>query len=453
MVTPDEMRRIDAEATEPVEVLIERAGWAVATAALSMLGGAYGRRVAVVRGKGNNGRDGSAAARHLARRGARVELIDAAEAPAAIVGCDLVVDAAYGTGFRGSYAAPDPGGAPVLSVDVPSGIDGSTGVAAGRPPHARRTVTFAAWKPGLLFADGATCAGSVTVADIGLDVSGATIGLVTDDDVAATVPQRRRDAHKYRSALFVVGGSPSMSGAPALVAAGAVSAGAGYVRMGSPGTRVASAPLEVVHRDLPSVGWDRVVLGDLGRMGAVVVGPGLGRDPAVRDATRAVVAAASLPTVVDGDALWAIADLDGRVSDAPRVLTPHDGEFVQLAGHPPGSDRIAAARRLAASRRATVLLKGPASVIASPDGRARVVRSGDARLATAGTGDVLAGVIGALLAQGVDPFDAASVGAHVHGLAARRAPRVGMRASQLPDGVAAVLSDLVGRGDAGPGAR
>jgi NAD(P)H-hydrate epimerase len=202
IVTPEEMAAIDAAAPEPTDELIERAGAAVARAALELLGGAYGRRVVVVVGKGNNGADGRAAARRLGRRGVRCLVVDAAGAPAALPGCDLVVDAAYGTGFRGTFdppTLPDPP-PPVLAVDIPSGVSGLTGEATGRPWAARRTVTFAARKPGLLLAEGAELAGEVTVADIGLDTSRARAHLVTAGDVAAWLPDRPRNTHKWRSA-------------------------------------------------------------------------------------------------------------------------------------------------------------------------------------------------------------------------------------------------------------
>ena len=170
VLTPAEMAAVDAAAPEPVEVLIERAGAAVAREALRLLGGAYGRRVVVLAGKGNNGADGRSAARRLERRGVRVEVIDALGAPARLPGADLVVDAAYGTGFRGAYDAPEAGGTPVLAVDIPSGVDGTTGEAAGLVLAATRTVTFAALKPGLLFDPGRSLSGDVVVADIGLDV-------------------------------------------------------------------------------------------------------------------------------------------------------------------------------------------------------------------------------------------------------------------------------------------
>lgn len=442
VVTPDEMAAIDAAAPQPVEVLIERAGAAVARAAVQLLGGAYGRRVVVVAGKGNNGNDGRAAAERLRRRGVRVVVVDAAD-PGALPSHDLLIDAAYGTGFRGSFRSPVTA-SPVLAVDIPSGIDGTTGVASGSPPVAAATVTFAALKPGLLFADGSRCAGRVSVADIGLDVGRASTHLVEDDDVTSWAERRPVDAHKWRSAAWVVGGAPGMGGAPVLAARSAFAAGAGYVRLSSPGTgRLPDAPIEAVGVPLALVSWHEAVLADEARVGALVVGPGLGREDASRDAVCRLATASTRPVVLDGDALWAVAGLRGRMSDAPRVLTPHDGEYTQLAGHPPGADRVAAARRLAAERSAVVVLKGPTTVIADASGRARLVTSGDQRLATAGTGDVLSGIIGALLAAGGDAFDAAAAGAHVHGLAGRRCLPVGAIASDLAPHVSAVLSELL----------
>jgi NAD(P)H-hydrate epimerase len=253
IVTPEEMAAVDAAAPEPVEVLIERAGAAVAAVALQMLGGGYGRRVVVVAGKGNNGADGRSAAVRLRRRGVRVDVIDAADAPSVLPAADLVIDAAYGTGFHGEYEAPDPAGAPVLAVDIPSGVLGLTGEAGGRPSPATRTVTFAALKPGLLLEPGRSLAGEVTVADIGLDTAGARAHLVELDDVTGWVPARAVDAHKWRAALLVVAGSAGMTGAAHLTASAAQRAGAGMVRLGSPGVADdPGRPTEAVGLSLPA---------------------------------------------------------------------------------------------------------------------------------------------------------------------------------------------------------
>ena len=203
IVTPEEMKEIDAGAAEPVDVLVGRAGAAVARVALDVLGGSYGRRVVVVAGKGNNGADGRDAARRLRARGVRVQVMEAADCPDRVPASDLVVDAAYGTGFRGDYDAPDPGDAVVLAVDIPSGVDGLTGVAGEGAVSADLTVTFAALKPGLLLADGPTHTGPVEVVDIGLDVSSAAAALVESADVSRWLPSRPVDSHKWRSAVWV----------------------------------------------------------------------------------------------------------------------------------------------------------------------------------------------------------------------------------------------------------
>jgi NAD(P)H-hydrate epimerase len=455
VLTPEEMGAVDAEAPEPVEVLIGRAASAVARQALDLLGGAYGRRVVVVAGKGNNGNDGRAAARLLERRGVRTVVIPVAEAPERLPASDLVIDAAFGTGFHGEYRPPDPAGAPVLAVDIPSGVDGLTGAVGAGAVQAVRTVTFAALKPGLLFHPGRALAGEVVLADIGLDVSRAPVGLVERADVAAWVPPRSPDAHKWRAAVVVAAGSPGMTGAAHLAARAAQRAGAGMVRVASPGLdHDPGLPTEAVGIATPPAGWDTVVLDQLDRARALVLGPGLGRSAPSETAVLQVVASARVPVLVDGDGLSALGDdpaaaLAGR--SGPTVLTPHDGEFARLAGHPPGDDRLAAARGLAASTGAIVLLKGPTTVVAHPDGRALLSTAGDARLATAGTGDVLSGVIGALLAQGVPAFEAAASGAWLHGRAARRGPRRGLVASDVVAGLPVALDELDAAGGPAPG--
>lgn len=453
IVTPEEMGAIDRAAPEPVEVLVERAGAAVARHAVSMLGGTYGRRVVVVAGKGNNGADGRSAAARLRRRGVSATVIDAADAPDRLPVGDLVIDAAYGTGFRGEYHAPDPSGAPVLAVDIPSGVDGLSGEPGGTPGPADRTVTFAALKPGLVLEPGRTLAGDVSIADIGLDTSTARAWLVGSDDVAGWLPTRAPDAHKWRCAVLVVAGSPGMTGAARLAAAAAQRSGAGMVRLGSPGvTDESLRPIEATGLDLPVEDWAGHVLRSIDRFGALVIGPGLGTATPTVDAVRRVVAEASVPVLVDGDGLTALGREAGYLigrRHAATVLTPHDGEAARLTGASPPPDRFAATRHLAAATGATVLLKGPTTLVAGPDGDLRAVTTGDERLATAGTGDVLAGIVGALLAGGLPPLDAAAGGAWLHGSAARLGPRRGLVASDLLDLLPAALRAVADRGPAG----
>jgi hydroxyethylthiazole kinase-like uncharacterized protein yjeF len=446
IVTPEEMGEIDRAAPESVEVLIGRAGSAVARAAIGMLGGTYGRRVVVVAGKGNNGNDGRDAARRLRARGVRVQVVDAADLPDRLPPADLVVDAAYGTGFRGAYEPPAvPPGAAVLAVDIPSGVDGLTGAAGGEVMAADATVTFAALKPGLLLPPGLELAGAVEVADIGLDVSRASAHLVGAAAVAGWLPDRAATAHKWQSAVWVVAGSPGMGGAASLCAAAATRSGAGYVRSSTPGGPAADLPTEVVRVDLPAEGWSEEVLTGLDRFAALVVGNGMGTAPGTVAAVREVVAgavAAGLPTVVDADGLTALGgDASGLVGPS-TILTPHDGEFARLAGAPPGDDRIAAARHLARRTGAVVLLKGRATVVAGPDGAVLVSTSGDERLATAGTGDVLAGTIGGLLAAGLPPLRAAAAGAFLHGRAGALGWRRGLVAGDLPTALPAAIAEV-----------
>ncbi len=453
IVTPDEMRAVDAAfATNnpgSTEALIERAGSAVARTAVRMLRGTYGRTVDVIVGPGNNGADGRVAARILAQRGVRVRVHRAGECPTVLSGGDLVIDAAYGTGFRGSWDGPDVGSTPVLAVDIPSGVDGLTGAAATGVIAATRTVTFAALKPGLLFSPGRELAGEVEVADIGLDVGHVSAHLVEAADVASWLPERAASAHKWRAALRVIAGSATMPGAAALVAEAALRCGAGMVHVSSPGLVDAGAlPVEAVQRPLEAFGWADEALRTFDRFHAVVLGPGLGRSDEMANSARYVAVNTPLPLVIDGDGLFALAwNAQGaaallRQRTAPTVLTPHDGEFQLLTGAAPERDRVVSARRLAFDTRSVVVLKGPTTVVAGPDGEVLVVTTGDERLATAGTGDVLAGMIGALLAMRLAPFEAAAGAAWLHGVAGRHGSPVGLVASDLPSLIPGVLAEL-----------
>ncbi len=438
------MAAVDRAAPEPVDVLIRRAGAAVASHAITMLGGAYGRRVAVVAGKGNNGADGRAAADRLRRRGAHVTVFDAADAPQRLPRSDLVIDAAYGTGFRGTYTAPDPAGAPVLAVDIPSGVDGLTGEASDTAVQAARTVTFAALKPGLVLVPGRVRAGQVVVADIGLNVSEAPAHLVEPADARAWLPAIEVDTHKWRRAVWVVAGSPGMTGAATLACRGAQRAGAGYVRLSTPGAGPSEErPVEVVATALPSNGWADEVRAEHSRFRAMVVGPGLGTADGVALEVRRLLAGASIPTVVDGDGLTALGKDPANHITAQTVLTPHDGEYERLAGRVPGADRLSDARSLATATGAVVLLKGPTTVVAEPGGSVLVTTAPDARLATAGTGDVLSGVIAALCACGLDPFRAAGLGAFLHQRAATLGFARGLVAGDLPDLVALAVRTIL----------
>ncbi|MBV9660628.1 MAG: NAD(P)H-hydrate dehydratase [Acidimicrobiales bacterium] len=452
VLTPEEMAAVDRSAPEPVEVLVERAGFAVARAAHRMLGGSYGRRCVVIAGRGNNGNDGRVAARRLSAWGAQVRLVepDTTRLPPA----DLVIDAAYGTGLSRPYHPPDPGVAPVLAVDIPSGLSGLTG--SGDALRAGRTVTFAAIKPGLLLGEGPDKSGLLELAGIGLETlarQAAGMWLLDDDDLSM-LPGRSRQAHKWQTAVLVVGGSEAMNGAPLLAAHGALRAGAGYALVGVPGSPAGGGlpPGPHVGLSLPALGWAGAAAEAASRVRAVAVGPGLSGRPKNPDGSTGsatpvaeFLASTSVPAVVDADGLNALGDVGtvralaaGRA--APLVLTPHEGEYRRLTGHSPAEDRITDVRGTARQTGAVVLLKGSPTIVASPDGRVLISRSGSPRLATAGTGDVLSGMIAAFLARGLEPLEAAGLAAHVHGQAARRGPGEGLIATDLPELVSGLLS-------------
>ncbi|MGH9304861.1 MAG: NAD(P)H-hydrate dehydratase, partial [Acidimicrobiales bacterium] len=356
----------------------------------------------------------------------------------------------------GSYRAPKaPPGVPVLAVDVPSGLDALTGESPSGSVKAARTVTFGALKPGLLVGDGPGHCGAITLAPIGLpiDVAHASIHLVEDADVSTVVPPRPRDGHKWRSALAVVAGSTGMIGAASLVARAAMRAGAGMVRLGVPGAVANELPVsEAVAMSLSRESFDTDVAPELERVRALVVGPGLGRAVGTARCVRRLVAASGhLPTVVDADGLSALGTaeeacevISARKGPAPVLLTPHDGEFAGLCGEPPGPDRIESARTAARRCGAIVLLKGSTTIVAGPEGEVLLSASGTPALATAGTGDVLSGIVGALCARGAGLAEAGAIGAHVHGRAARAGLGESLLAGDLPDLVAWVLSELCG---------
>lgn len=440
------------------DVFIQRAGAACAHAAIQMMGGAYGKRVMVIAGKGHNGDDGRVAAMHLRSRGAHVTMCDAIEMGNVFIddrSADLVIDAAYGIGFRGTWEPPIVFDVPVLAVDVPSGLNANTGIAEGPVLPADRTLAFGALKRGMLFHDGPALCGEIEVHDVGIDAMAHLehIGayLLESHDAMHWLPHRERDLHKWTHSLRVIAGSAGMTGAAALVCASAMRAGAGIVHASVRGGDVSSdlaLPTEVVHRALPATHWADAISSDIARFDAMVMGPGLGRGDDVATEVRNILRTTTLPVVIDGDGLGASVDAHGDVStlssrEGITVLTPHDGEFSALGGDAHDVDRIGATEQVARATNCVVLRKGPTTVVSQPHGPTFLVNAGDHRLATAGTGDVLSGVIGAFLARGMDGATAAAAGAMVHGRAGAVCMAEGTIARDVVSAIGDVLTEMM----------
>jgi len=488
LVDAEAMRATDAWAIDELGMgggsLMEAAGAALADAVVELVPDGP---VVIVCGGGNNGGDGYVVARLLRDRGRPVRVVatvddaklrgDAADArdavgpgepwgPGALDGAAVIVDAVLGTGARDAprgtaaeaIAAIAAAQVPVVACDVPSGVDATTGEVPGE--HAVRattTVTFHAAAPGHWIAPGKTHAGRLRVAPIGIpDRPGSSVpapwaGVLTDGVVAA-LPTRGADGTKFRSGhVVVVGGAPEMSGAPCLAAHGAMRAGAGYVTVAAPGSIEAAiisrAPTETLGLVLPhdeqggvTADAAETVLDALGSHGGtLVVGPGLGRGGSRGALIRDLVARLEGPVLFDADALAAVAGdpeaLAGTDPDRQAVLTPHAGELARLldvATPDVAARRLHHARDAARRAAAVVVLKGDDTIVAAPDGRVAISPGGVPGLATAGTGDVLAGTIGALLARGTDAFEAAAAGVWLH----LRAGAIAS-AEHGPDGVVA----------------
>ncbi len=424
--------------------LMERAGAAVADEVLRAYPEA--RRIAAVCGGGANGGDGRIAARILREAGrAVVETDDPSNV-------DLVLDALFGTGFHG---APRPEaaalierinacGAPIVAVDLPSGVDASTGETAGAAVDADLTVTFHGRKVGMVVAPGRFHAGRIVVADIGLEAAPTAIVRGTPA-LLDRVPRRgARDTKFSSGSLLVVGGAPGTTSAAVLTATAAMRADAGYVTLAVPAEALPVAEalaLEPVKRGFEWANAVDSLASDVARSSALAVGPGLGRSDEARGLVRALLEASPLPAVVDADALFG---LEPVPRDAPTILTPHAGELARLLDVEPawvGAHRLEAAARAAERFGAVVLLKGADTIVRAPDGQTVVCDTGPPSLATAGTGDVLTGIVGAFLAKGLDAVDAAAAAAVAHGLAARSVPhQAGLVASDVAAALPAVLS-------------
>lgn len=498
--TPAQIRELDRVTIEglgiPGPVLMERAALGVST----YIRARYPERhTLIVCGPGNNGGDGLAAARQLHLAGHPTACVVAVDSPAALspdaalnmdaaekagvnlrLGSvpdylwdetELVVDCLLGTGasgeIRGRLAewtrrinAVATRGVPVVAVDVPSGVDSATGSCAADAVAADSTITFHAAKSGLVCPPGSEAAGEVVVWDIGLPrhrEPEPDLWVVTAEDV--NVPGRRVDDHKYTAGyVAVLAGSRAYPGAAWLAGRAAYRTGAGYVRL-----LMSAGAAEAVRGRLVEMVLAEVGEGDFldaaapvldvlvdPRVGAAVIGPGLGRESATGAAVKRIVLESATPAVLDADGLFAFAGAAGELAGRPGlVLTPHVGELAVLLGEPTAHVAAAALQAARAAARTTgqvVLLKGSSTVIASPGGEVRVVTQGPPQLASAGTGDVLSGIVGALLAKGLEPFEAAYAGAWIHAeagsLCAETDPQ-GVLAGDLVETIPEVVADRI----------
>ena len=492
----------------PGIVLMENAGSAVARETQSLLGHTGGKNVCVFAGKGNNGGDGFVAARHLHNQGARLKVfligaakediagdarinLDIMEAmgievnevtgerdwdklEVAVLCSDCVIDALLGTGFYGELQPSflravqliNRSGKPVLAIDIPSGVEADTGQVRTVAIRASRTVTLGLYKPGLLLHPGAGHAGLITVADIGIPAALLTDEAIRQNRIERTqvrglLPVRAADVHKGMAGrVLVVAGSRGLTGAAALTSQAALRGGAGLVTLAVPEklhdlmeiklTEVMTRPLagdDGGHLELSSV---EEILALSGQANVLAIGPGLGSGTETAEAVREIIRRAQVPLVIDADALNALAGHTELLQEvgALAVLTPHPGEMARLTGLTAGqvnNDRIEMARLGALEWGCIVVLKGAPTVVAFPDGEIFINTSGNPGMATGGTGDVLTGVIAALIAQGLSSHDAAVAGVFLHGCAgdAAAAGRLsGLIASDIVDALPATLLQL-----------
>ena len=451
LVTAEETRSAEQAHEGPMDELMERAGAAVAQVVLSRFPG----RVAVVCGGGLNGGDGRVCARVLQAAGRDVTVV---EGLGDLGEPDVVVDALLGIGLSEAPREDaarmieriNASGKPVVSVDVPSGVDASTGEITGAAVRASVTVTFGAAKVGLAVAPGRFHAGSVQVASIGLATPEHEHSLVPAS-VLAAVPRKPDSSTKYSAgSVLIVGGSRGLSGAPMLAALAAFRADAGYVAVAAPESTlpvIEARLLEAVKWPLPEDSAGRLlarsadaVLEAAKRADVVAIGPGLGRSDGTRQFVRVLLERLELPVVLDADALW---ELEPFARTAPTVLTPHSGELARLldaTSEEVDAHRLQAVRRAASIYGSVVLLKGADTLVAAPREGVLVACYGQPSLATAGTGDVLTGVIAAFLAKGLEPQLAAAAAATAHGLASRLVePQIGLVASDLLPALQRVL--------------
>jgi len=490
-------QRTITEALVPSLMLMERAGAGVVTQLEARYGPLAGKSVIILCGKGNNGGDGFVVGRLLRRKQARVHILlltspddlsrDAKtmyqrflrSAGKSAVTCptsaesiqerlatgDILLDAILGTGlstsvtglYRDAIEAINAAGRPTVAVDLPSGLHADTGAVLGATVRADLTVTFGLPKTGLYGGAGIDCAGTVRLVDIGIPASfvesvGSRLMLLTDTDARAALPSRRPSSHKGTYGhLGVIAGSVGKTGAAAMAALSALRIGTGLVTAAIPSSAndiLEAKLLEVMTLPMPETkartfarsGLDRL-LAFAGARDAIAIGPGLTTHPETVDLVQELVKRIDKPCVLDADALNALAGKSSLLTECkrPPIITPHPGEMARLETEATtqsvNDDRLGTATRFARERGVFVILKGACTVIARPDGLAAICPTGNPGMATAGTGDVLTGMVGGLLAQGLAPWDAACAATYFHGLAgdlaAQHLGQAGMIASDL----------------------
>lgn len=491
----------------PGVVLMENAGVAVLRYMEEVNGSLAGKRVIVLAGKGNNGGDGFVVARHLANRGAKVKVflfcsqqkiagdagihlavlvqmgIDILEVSGerdwdrlkiALSFADAVVDALLGTGFRGRLSPAleqavnfiNQAGKLVYAVDIPSGIHGNDGQVATTAVRATYTITFGLPKPGLLLYPGADYVGQITVDDIGLPTSLLTSpeikqNIITKADIVQKLPHRAAACHKGSLGwALIVAGSEGLTGAAVLAAQGGLRSGAGKVTLAvaeSIYAIVAGKLTEVMVQPIPDKVGGVLTMASLpaiqtllSKVDVLALGPGLGRDEKTLAFVAELITLTQLPLVIDADALYALVNRTGLLSSSQAlcVVTPHPGEMAALTGLAVSeiqSNRLAVARQYAVEWKSIIILKGAATIVAFPDGEVYINTTGNAGMATGGTGDVLTGMVAALIAQGCSSHDAAVIGVYLHGLAgdlvAANRP-IGMTAGDLAQAIPTAICGM-----------
>ena len=500
VVTTAEIKKIEHRAIEeygiPSVVLMENAGSEATRQIESIMGNLYNKKIAVFAGKGNNGGDGYVVARHLYNQGVKVKVfligsktdvtgdalinleiithmgIDVIEiindgdwdkVKIAMTFTDCLVDALLGTGFTGQLSGHmaqvvesiNKTNKPVIAIDIPSGVDANTGQISGIADKANHTITFSLPKLGLLLYPGASYAGDVSVADIGIPRTLLTDGdikqnIITSTDVGKMFAKRSPDVHKGNCGkVLIIAGSKGLTGAATLTAKATVRSGAGLVTLGiaeslhdimeTKLTEVMTKPLS--EAAVGVMGEDAVI--DIQEMSIqsdiVAIGPGLGRHAETMTAVRQIIKSVEKPLVIDADALYALVDHTDILVEAKAVpvLTPHSGEMARLVGltaDEVNQDRVYITRAAAIEWGSIIILKGARTLVAFPDGGVYININGNAGMATGGTGDVLTGVIAGLIGQGLSSHEAALVGVYLHGLAGdivARGGMIGMTASDL----------------------